>query len=524
VVLSNGLPNPQIDEYDTLYPELSDDDELGTPRDLDASNRNDNGSFSCGCGLSCVVHDKYKNCSSYAEDGFRCVPFHACKDGFIITDGSGIFNPRFNIDGVELNPETSKCPGALETCCRHPDLEDIPSIITEIEYNPPVPCTPAPTTTTSTTTVRPLPPREPIRCGVRNPFGISVRILDTSEDSKSAGFAQFGEWPHMCAVLNRQDLDYLGGASLIADNTILTAAHILRKVTDVSNILIRCGDWDVQSEVEPYPHQIRVAKEMRIHPEFHENTLTNDFAVVITEEAFDLTDPHIDTICLPGQSNDYDYDDDYPNFDVRLEGLGRLGINTSNCVTTGWGKDKFGDEGEYQVVLKGIELPMVDHDTCQSQLRKTRLGPDFDLDESFNCAGGEEGKDACKGDGGGPLMCPDKDGFYHLTGLVAWGVGCGDKDVPGVYADVNKALCFIDWATKCSNVDLNLDLDHCEQWAQNRNFSLEQELEELRSTGRRRRRQRIIESFLSKYDDAFETCHSDDDYYIDLDARKTQFQ
>ena len=34
------------------------------------------------------------------------------------------------------------------------------------------------------------------------------------------------------------------------------------------------------------------------------------------------------------------------------------------------------------------------------------------------------------------------------AGIVSWGIGCGSEK-PGVYADVSKALRFIDWATKC---------------------------------------------------------------------------
>jgi len=53
------------------------------------------------------------------------------------------------------------------------------------------------------------------------------------------------------------------------------------------------------------------------------------------------------------------------------------------------------------------------------------------------------------GDGGGPLVCPKTgaDGIYVQVGIVAWGIGCGEQ-IPGVYANVSQALCFIDWATR----------------------------------------------------------------------------
>lgn len=59
-----------------------------------------------------------------------------------------------------------------------------------------------------------------------------------------------------------------------------------------------------------------------------------------------------------------------------------------NCYVTDSAVDR-------QVILKKIELPLVSHDKCQQALRTTRLGHLFNLHESFTCAGGEQGKDAC---------------------------------------------------------------------------------------------------------------------------------
>lgn len=93
-----------------------------------------------------------------------------------------------------------------------------------------------------------------------------------------------------------------------------------------------------------------------------------------------------------------------------------------------------GPSGQYQAILREVELAVIPPDTCQTALRQTNLGPKFNLHSSFLCAGGQKNLDTCIGDGGGPLVCPslyDK-WRYVLVGIVSWGVKCGTYGVPGV--------------------------------------------------------------------------------------------
>jgi len=407
------------------------------------------------------VDNVFENCADYtASQGYECVPYYQCDNGTIITDGGGLIDIR-NGFGI-LSPEDSKCPGFLDVCCKDPDFVPPPP--------PPV--------------VKHIP-----KCGQRHQNGLGVRIQGFQEHE-----SQFGEWPHMCAILSEEPVAeapgysggepqtvnlYQCGGSLIAPGVILTAAHCADKFrSEPGKLKVRCGEWDTQNQTEPRAHQDRSVENVDIHPEFNSRNLANDWALLYTTEPFELQE-HIDTVCLPEPEEQFD---------------------GQNCFATGWGKDQFGAAGEYQVVLKEIDLPIVGHQQCQDSLRRTRVGRRFQLDDSFICAGGIAGKDTCKGDGGSPLVCQSKgDPFtYVQAGVVAWGIGCGEDATPGVYASVSKAVCWIDYSMSCHQGRVAGDFssywghsDQCQAWMDGEVRRLNQEVDAAIQnadslTGRRR--------------------------------------
>lgn len=225
---------------------------------------------------------------------------------------------------------------------------------------------------------------------------------------------------------------YKCGGSLIHPQVVLTGAHCVPK--DIKKLIVRAGDWDLNSTDEVVPHQERKVQTFVIHPKYNRGSLHNDVALLFFETAFAEAE-NVDVVCLPPQNTNSD---------------------NSRCIATGWGKTSFNKTALLQRILKIVELPIVEHESCQAKLRTTKLGKYFILDPSFICAGGMPGVDVCTGDGGSPLICPvkGKDQYYQ-AGIVAWGIGC-KSDVPGAYVNVALFRDWIDEQMKAQNFNISV--------------------------------------------------------------------
>ncbi|XP_077736160.1 mannan-binding lectin serine protease 1 isoform X6 [Canis aureus] len=238
-------------------------------------------------------------------------------------------------------------------------------------------------------------------------------------------------WIAMLSYPNEQP--FCGG-SLLGSSWIVTAAHCLHQSLDSEypalhdSDLLRPSDFKVimgkhwRRRSDGNEQHLRV-KRIFLHPLYDPNTFENDVALVELLESPVLND-FVMPICLPEEPPE--------------EG--------AIVIVSGWGKQFL---QRFPETLMEIEIPIVDHHTCQEAYAPLRKKVTRDM----ICAGEKEGgKDACAGDSGGPMVTLDKErGQWYLVGTVSWGEDCGKKDRYGVYSYIYHNKDWIQRVTRMRN-------------------------------------------------------------------------
>ncbi|XP_063825431.1 phenoloxidase-activating enzyme-like isoform X1 [Ostrinia nubilalis] len=215
------------------------------------------------------------------------------------------------------------------------------------------------------------------------------------------------------------------GGSLISSRYVLTAGHcIVDSKGTVKDVEIYLAEYDKRTFPKDCKNvlgkgQVCVenivmhAENLHLHPEYDDNRLHNDIALIRLRGNAPYTD-YIRPICLPPINVD----------SPELSNL-RLAV-------AGWGRN-----GQYK---SNIKQSTVVNLVPQSDCRSAYPG----LTRMQVCAAGYTGEDTCKGDSGGPLMMMYA-GRYFVSGVVSGkraDAPCGTS-VPSLYTNVYQYLPWI---------------------------------------------------------------------------------
>ncbi|ALC45350.1 Sb [Drosophila busckii] len=232
--------------------------------------------------------------------------------------------------------------------------------------------------------------------------------------------AAFGRWPWQVSVRRTSFFGFSSthrcGGALINENWIATAGHCVDDLL-ISQIRIRVGEYDFSHVQEQLPYIERAVSKKVVHPKYNFFTYEYDLALVKLEQPLEFA-PHVSPICLP-----------------ETESL-LIGMN---ATVTGWGR--LSEGGTLPSVLQEVSVPIVSNDNCKSMF--LRAGRQEFIPDIFLCAGYETGgQDSCQGDSGGPLQAKSQDGRFFLAGIISWGIGCAEANLPGVCTRISK---FVPW-------------------------------------------------------------------------------
>lgn len=137
--------------------------------------------------------------------------------------------------------------------------------------------------------------------------------------------------------------------------------------------------------------------------------------------------------------------------DAALETGGR------SAVAAGWGLTKKLGIEEYPGFnarpprrARSVQVPIVGDAQCGATFED--FAPGYFIAASDLCAG-DEGRDVCYGDSGGPLYATDPHGAAVQIGITSRGAGCATKLFPGIFTAVRKLEPWIHrWSTHaCPN-------------------------------------------------------------------------
>nr|XP_023014443.1 serine protease 33-like [Leptinotarsa decemlineata] len=231
------------------------------------------------------------------------------------------------------------------------------------------------------------------------------------------GNAGLGAWPWQAALY--KEGEFQCGGTLLSDRWLVSAGHCFYHSQE-EYWVARLGALRRGTSLPSPYEQLRPVIKILVHPGYVDSGFINDISLLQLESPVVFSD-YVRPVCLPPpQQGPED---------------GQL------CTIVGWGQ-LFEVGRIFPDTLQEVQVPIISTAECRKRTLFLSL---YRITDDMFCAGYERGgRDACLGDSGGPLMCPESNGRWTLQGITSNGYGCARANRPGVYT---KVANYVEWIT-----------------------------------------------------------------------------
>ena len=224
-----------------------------------------------------------------------------------------------------------------------------------------------------------------------------------------------GQYPFMVTVRDvtrgsspRQQ--HFCGGTLIDRNSVLTAAHCLEGVVP-AQLRVTVGKTVLTSS----QGQSRSVAAIFRHPRYTTASISYRYDAAVLK--LNRVVRNIRPVTIPGpRSNAFET----PGRQLTVAGWG----NTVQQGPSGGQPDRFPNR------MQEAEVPVVSD-------AEARRDYDSAYAPALMVAAGRVNRDTCQGDSGGPMF-ERLNGTTFQIGITSFGIGCGTREFPGVYAETNS--------------------------------------------------------------------------------------
>lgn len=236
-------------------------------------------------------------------------------------------------------------------------------------------------------------------CGIAGPTARIVNGL----------LAQRNQLPWMVFLAIKIKGEYIScSGTILTERNILTAAHCIKQNDTYPTRIV--AFYNSTDKLEGAYWRV---DRMKVHPGYNEKTFVNDVALLRVEQAFTFT-KITRPICIS---------------------LTPVDILQKHVRVAGWGRLKH--LGPSQRLLYFTSLRVLPDSVCMRKFEANGFNKTLQF-----CAYGDT-TDACEGDSGGPAIARADDHRFLQVGIVAYGTGCADKYMPGVYTRLDALVPWI---------------------------------------------------------------------------------